>query len=813
MPRAARPAATPVIPPPFDWSKRRDYTWFSASGMKRMREELAPLLDFELNTFQVECPGRILDGQDVLCIIATGAWRQRSSTYLSCATWYAFYIRASPCLKIFSQVASMQKKNITSLAFNSDTLTAAALASPKRDLWAEAKSGACRLILIGPEMMKSPEYQSFIANKSVRARLGQFTVDELHAADEWGADFRKEFQDITSMRARLPEHTTFVGLSASIEAGYCEWRNVAMFVRPIKYATSGLEFRDVDWLVPPDVQKPSDVPERLLFMQSIDGGHRLAEYLRSLLPPHLRKDGRRLIRHHHSMACPDCKGGGMDSLYKCGEERDCMIHISTDVLTVGVDIPGLIDLVIIAHIASLSLMVQRAGRAVRERWLSGRAYIYVTKADMADALEYLNSDAGKQDTRILEAKDPTSHVRAVEAPDATTVAETAAAPAQENVASGPAVPAATNEAPVTAAVTETGNPATNVTPSTTQKTKRASTKKAAGETPGTIAPPGKRTCISLLLVFAAHARDRCITHQINIICGNPGVDKDCERCSSCVGDTVPEPREIAGSHVDEPTGDVLDPDVEKTPAYMKPTAKDLKAVGEKLEKAADSDRSDGVSPGVPTHFFAITTDFLLLTSEDIFRLRHRHWKYAEESGSALWDVVKALVDDLRRDLVARHEDVLEKQRGARVHKYIVAHGLAGITSIRLKVPEPAALVKAQVDAVVEAADDITAEVPPDDFYGGSPKKGKTNPSKRRAEQSESSERPQKRCKTLEKENLDPAGNAARAPQRQTKVRTSPSSPGVSSGASYSSTSDSDADSRNHSLALVSDACFALMPCA
>jgi superfamily II DNA helicase RecQ len=223
-------------------------------------------------------------------------------------------------------MASMQKKNISSIAINSDTLTEASLASPARDLWAEAKTGMHLLILIDPEMMKSREYQTFISDKNVRSRLSQFTVDELHVADEWGVDLRKDFQDISTIRARLPDHTTFVGLSASIEPGRqyeacvklmgfrpgyhlekrdCERHNVALIMRAIKYTCSGVVFLDLDWLIPPGITRASDAPKSLLFVQSIEQGHRVVQYLRSLLPAHLQRDARRLIRHHHSMACPE----------------------------------------------------------------------------------------------------------------------------------------------------------------------------------------------------------------------------------------------------------------------------------------------------------------------------------------------------------------------------------------------------------------------------------------------------------------------------------------------------------------------------
>ncbi|KAJ7652479.1 hypothetical protein DFH06DRAFT_1206207 [Mycena polygramma] len=488
------------------------------------------------------------------------------------------------------------------------------------------------------------------------------------------------------MRARLPDHVTFAALSASIEPGRqydscvklmgfrpgfhlekqdCERHNVALIVRRIKYTSSGLEFRDLDWLVSLDLTKASDAEKYLLFVQSIEQGHRIVNYLRSLLPPHLQKYARRLIRHHHSLACPECKSEGMESLYKCGEDRDCLIHVSTDVLTVGVDIPGLAGVIIYGPIASASALIQRAGQPVRERGTKGFAWIYVTKADMVDAMAYVESEAGKQDKRVLDVKDPGSHVRTVAAP-----ADTEAA-----VVADPVVTTTQPEAEIVSAV-----PA--ATSAKSKKTKKPK------ETPGAVAKlgkPGQRTCTSLLLIFAAHGRNRCVNRQINIVYGNPGVDKDCGRCSSCVGDIVPEPRKPLAVAEEQPKDDGADPEAEKVPGYLKPQAKDLKAVADKLEKSARTirwsqpRRSDTLLIGAriflpPDIVGSITADFLLIKSEDDFKARIRQWKYAEEYGAALWSVVTVLVDDLRSELEARHELALEKQRDARLHKWTVAKG-------------------------------------------------------------------------------------------------------------------------------------------
>jgi hypothetical protein len=129
---------------------------------------------------------------------------------------------------------------------------------------------------------------------------------------------------LATMRARLPEWTVFVGLTATLEPGLetdtviqsvgfkdsfhfekrdCERRNVDIIIREIKYPYTGHNFRDLDWLIPLDITRASDLPKRLLYCETVEMGHRVTMYLRSLLPPHLRRDARRIVRHMHSHHC------------------------------------------------------------------------------------------------------------------------------------------------------------------------------------------------------------------------------------------------------------------------------------------------------------------------------------------------------------------------------------------------------------------------------------------------------------------------------------------------------------------------------
>jgi len=60
------------IPPPFDWSKGLEYTWFSEQGIDQFRRKAEPSLLYEIYQWQLECTTRMLDGQDILCVCAMG---------------------------------------------------------------------------------------------------------------------------------------------------------------------------------------------------------------------------------------------------------------------------------------------------------------------------------------------------------------------------------------------------------------------------------------------------------------------------------------------------------------------------------------------------------------------------------------------------------------------------------------------------------------------------------------------------------------------------------------------------------------------
>jgi len=48
-----------------------------------------------------------------------------------------------------------------------------------------------------------------------------------------------------------------------------------------------------------------------------------------------------IIRHMHSMNCPDCKREGMAARYQSGDQRETALFIASPILEVGVNVPNI----------------------------------------------------------------------------------------------------------------------------------------------------------------------------------------------------------------------------------------------------------------------------------------------------------------------------------------------------------------------------------------------------------------------------------------------------------------------------------------
>jgi len=165
-----------AIPPPFDWSKQLEYNWYSVEGIEKLCLLVSHSLPYDPDPFQLGCTVRMTNGQDILCLSATGDGksaliylasiaRKGTITLVVCPTNYLendlvckFYLfkfeLSHPSTE--SQVSSMEKKGVLAQAINAETLAAANLVGC--DIWAEAKTAMYQVSLFSPETTTMDEY-------------------------------------------------------------------------------------------------------------------------------------------------------------------------------------------------------------------------------------------------------------------------------------------------------------------------------------------------------------------------------------------------------------------------------------------------------------------------------------------------------------------------------------------------------------------------------------------------------------------------------------------------------------------------------
>lgn len=277
-----------------------------------------------------------------------------------------------------------------------------------RNLWIEARTA--RAVLMGPEQIPTDEFEALTSHPAFRMRIALGVVEEAHVIDLWGDEFREAYKLIATLRARLPPWVTFVGLTAtcrpgvqtaavikgmgfrpaelSVQRGDCERRDLHLVIRPILYGISGIVFPDLDWMVPEACSSKSLLSVKtLVYCTSIKLGHRVARYLRTLLPNELRSSQLSLIRHVHSLCCEDCKKEALDALCDVDGAAPCAIEVATDVIGFGVDARRVQRVVCFDVPEELNTLVQRFGRAGRDELDdSATAYIYLKQSTMARAV-------------------------------------------------------------------------------------------------------------------------------------------------------------------------------------------------------------------------------------------------------------------------------------------------------------------------------------------------------------------------------------------------------------------------------------------
>ncbi|KAF4604313.1 hypothetical protein EYR38_004735 [Pleurotus pulmonarius] len=394
-----------------------DFCWSSDAGYSLCRDILKTTkLGYDPHTYQVEGVCKALDGIDVFAITPTGSGK---------TGFYMIYIHvllavtknpslvppgtatrfpSNPCLILICPTITLQVEmadrmstaGLQSLAINSHSREEA-FRLRNEELWMTARKFP-NVIIAGPEQLRAKEFENALADSQFYDRISGLGFDEVHLLNSWGSSFRKDFQQMGFLKARMREdHNPWILTTATCQTGrpfqnICDLlglrtgsfhlihrsnrrSEIQILVRELSSGLNGNTFPELDWIL-------SSGRSVLVFAKTIALSFRLYGHLFRRAPPGNRD---KRLRMYNSLNWESFNAKTRELLQQMPElgALPC-IAIGTDTLSVGVDIPHCQDVVIILENeadADLDDILQKIGRAGRhpQHVQDPRGIIYITR--------------------------------------------------------------------------------------------------------------------------------------------------------------------------------------------------------------------------------------------------------------------------------------------------------------------------------------------------------------------------------------------------------------------------------------------------
>lgn len=153
-----------------------------------------------------------LAGHDALALMPTGGGK--SLTYQLPATLLpGLTVVISPLIALMKD----QVDRMTASGVAAASLTSAQDPGERATVERGVIEGRYHLLYVAPERLVSPDFLAMLDEVALRQGLSLLAVDEAHCVSEWGHDFRPEYRQIGSVRARFPK-TPLLALTATATA-------------------------------------------------------------------------------------------------------------------------------------------------------------------------------------------------------------------------------------------------------------------------------------------------------------------------------------------------------------------------------------------------------------------------------------------------------------------------------------------------------------------------------------------------------------------------------------------------------------------
>ncbi|KAJ7430782.1 P-loop containing nucleoside triphosphate hydrolase protein [Mycena latifolia] len=376
-----------------------------------------------LHHWQLIIVAWILDGEDVLCVTATGDGKSALFTVpiivlLEVAENPAAYpptfvnqkkpvgIVISPTKGLSANmITELAGHGVKGLAFSSETLTEARKSG--RNLGAEIAECKWPIVCIDPEHLIEKQWERIMDSELFRQNIAFVCTDEAHFIDEWGEEFRPAFRHIGPfLRGCLPQHISVFALTATLQPGaptrsICrnlglqkdmfhlvrrsnERPNVQFLLSPLTHGLGGDHFPDL-------LQYLKDNRKSIIYCATIELCWRVYIFLLRLLPPGPQRLKR--VRLYHAMCWSD---ENEETVRMIRDDPECQIVVATVAFGQGFNIRVLLDSLMLGVPKTVAQTLQQAGRVGRDQLTNGRAVVFVQAASHKSAVKYLAQDPAQR---------------------------------------------------------------------------------------------------------------------------------------------------------------------------------------------------------------------------------------------------------------------------------------------------------------------------------------------------------------------------------------------------------------------------------
>lgn len=153
-------------------------------------------------------------------------------------------------------------------------------------------------------MLQSREFLNRVLRKPrFSHRVLSMVVDEAHCVSHWGANFRKKYASLGTVRSFLPRGTPVIAVTATLTARvrrdlYSKLHfprtgqkifsnfgndrpNVSIVVRGMKHAQN--TYADLDFALPSIINVASDIPKAYIYVDDIKAGGEIIDHLNKIL--------------------------------------------------------------------------------------------------------------------------------------------------------------------------------------------------------------------------------------------------------------------------------------------------------------------------------------------------------------------------------------------------------------------------------------------------------------------------------------------------------------------------------------------------